>query len=71
MKIPMTTNQARARFDPKGTGKDIEGETCSLRCSDCRERVWFQGSHSDRDTPEKFECPYCEQTVKNIYAVRD
>lgn len=66
--IPMTTNQAEARYECElcqiGIGCSyncVESSTGSTRCPTCNGRVWF-----NRDTPARgtlFMCPYCENNI--------
>lgn len=58
MKQPMTTIQATENHLS-------ESDTCSMLCTRCNNRIWFNGSWNDDNTPDIFDCPYCAQPQIN------
>lgn len=68
MKKPMTTAQAIDKFGDSGSS--IEGSTCSMRCKNCEERIWFRGDWWDADTPKTFQCPSCLAKQEHPYKPR-
>lgn len=75
MSKPMTTEQAQENFECKECkdGGDcgyncVESCTCSLNCTNCKKRVWFQGDLGQQK--RNYACPYCFSVQHNKY-VRD
>ena len=43
----------------------VLSETCSLNCTHCGNRVWFQGDL--HNVPKFYRCPYCEKPTTTSY----
>ena len=67
-KEAISLNQCKECKDGSDCGWDcVESATCSINCSYCNKRVWFNGSHYDTPIPVNFNCPYCKEVIINEY----
>jgi hypothetical protein len=66
-RTPLTTKQAILKYSCSvcKDGGDceyncVESSTCSYKCPECCERVWFLGN---KEEPINCQCPYCKKDI--------